>query len=145
MANPRRMEDLIDELRLCLHRVTRVAEALHADESISIGMRGVLEYLLRNSQATVPTIARSRHVSRQLIQTLVSALLDQGLVALVANPAHRRSALVSLTPDGEGLILRMRDKERAFFESLRINLSEARLTAATRTLQALRAELSGDE
>jgi len=145
MADPKALEGLIDELRLSFHRVTQVSEELHADEPISIGMRGVLEYLLRNSDATVPTIARSRHVSRQLIQTLVNALLDQGLVALVDNPAHRRSSLVSLTPDGGGLIQRMRRKERTFFESLQSSVSEARLTAATRTLRALRAELTGDE
>ena len=77
-------EGLIDELRLSFHCVTQISEELHADEPISIGMRGVLEYPLRNSDATVPTIARSRHVSRQLIQTLVNALLGQGPVCACA-------------------------------------------------------------
>lgn len=141
MSDAKALEGLIDELRLSLHRIQQVSEELHADETISIGMRGVLEYLLRNSDATVPSIARSRHVSRQLIQTLVNALLEQRLVTLVDNPAHRRSPLVSLTPDGEALIQRMRRKERKFFASLGSGVSEARLTAATRTLRALRAEL----
>lgn len=145
MIDPKALEALIDELRLGMHRITQVSEELHADEPISIGMRGVLEYLLRNSDATVPTIARSRHVSRQLIQTLVNALLEQELVTLIENPAHRRSPLVSLTREGEQLIQRMRRKERKFFESLPGDISEARITAATRTLRALRAQLTGDE
>ena len=143
--DPKALEELIDELRLSLHRVTQVGEELHADEPISLGMRGVLEYLLRNSDATVPTIARSRHVSRQLIQTLVNALLEQGLVAAVENPAHRRSALISLTSQGEALIGRMRRREREFFESMPSRVSQARVTAATRTLRAIRAELTGDD
>jgi DNA-binding MarR family transcriptional regulator len=145
MTDPKAFEGLIDELRLNFHRITQLSEELHADEPITTGMRGVLEYLLRNSDSTVPTIARSRHVTRQLIQTLVNALLAQDLVVLVENPAHRRSALVSLTSEGEALIRKMRRKERKFFESLGSSLSEARITATTRTLRALRAELTGDE
>ena len=40
-------------------------------------MRAVLEFLLRNSDSTVPTIARKRHVTRQHIQSLVNPLLEQ--------------------------------------------------------------------
>ena len=137
------LEELIDELRLSLHRITQVAEDLHRDESISIGMRGVLEYLLRNSDANVPTIARRRHVSRQLIQTLVNSLLDQNLVELVDNPAHRRSPLVSLRPSGERMLGRMRRREHSHFESIGSNVSEARITSATRTLRAIRVEFGG--
>lgn len=145
MSNHKALEGLINELRLSFHRVTQVSEELHADEPISIGMRAVLEFLLRNSEATVPAIARSRHVSRQLIQTLANSLLEQDLVALVDNPAHRRSPLVSLTSRGEAAIQRMRRKEGKFFDSLQSRVSEARLVAATRALRALRAELTGDE
>jgi DNA-binding MarR family transcriptional regulator len=138
------LEELIDELRLSLHRVTRVTEELHADEPISIGMRGVLEYLLRNAAATVPTIARSRHVSRQLIQTLVNELVEQRLVELVENPAHRRSPMVSLTPSGEAMIQRMRSKERKILKSVQSTVSEARVVSATRTLRAVRAAFKGE-
>jgi DNA-binding MarR family transcriptional regulator len=136
------MEELIDELRLGLHRVAEVSEELHAEEPVSVSMRAVLEFLLRNSDSSVPTIARSRHVSRQLIQLLVNALLEQELVELRDNPAHRRSPLIALTPAGEKLIRRMRSREARFFEAMSRNLSEARIAAATRTLRAIRAELS---
>lgn len=139
------LEELINELRLSLHRVTQIAEDLHAHEPVSIGMRGILEYLLRNSDATVPTIARRRHVSRQLIQTLVNSLLEKNLVELVDNPAHRRSSLVSLTPAGEKMLDRMRRREHAYFESIESKVSEARMTSATRTLRAIRAEWDGGD
>ncbi len=138
------LEELIDELRLSLHRVTRVSEELHADEPISIGMRAVLEYLLRNSSATVPTIARSRDVSRQLIQTLVNELVEQRMVTLVENPAHRRSPLVSLTTSGERMIQRMRRRESEFLESIQSTIPETRVVSATRTLRALRAAFKGE-
>ena len=63
MLNLTPLEELIDELRLSLHRVTRVSEELHADEPISIGMRAVLEYLL----------VRPAHwfITREPVKTLV--------------------------------------------------------------------------
>ena len=143
--DPKAFEELINELRLSLHRVTQVAEQLHAEEPISIGMRAVLEFLLNNSDSTVPAIAQSRHVSRQLIQTLVNALLEQALVTLLDNPIHRRSPLVSLTRDGEKMVQRMRRREHRYFESLPSSVSNARITAATNTLRAIRGELTGAE
>jgi DNA-binding MarR family transcriptional regulator len=145
VSDPKAFEELINELRLSLHRVTQVAEQLHAEEPISIGMRAVLEFLQKNSDSTVPAIAQSRHVSRQLIQTLVNALLEQELVALVDNPIHRRSPLVSLTREGEKMLQRMRRREHRYFEALPSSVSSARIIAATKTLRAIRGELAGDE
>jgi DNA-binding MarR family transcriptional regulator len=107
-------------------------------------MRAVLEFLQRGGAASVPHIARSRHVSRQHIQSLVNPLADEGLVELRANPAHRRSPLFGLTPLGERLIRRLRQRERRAFGSMDIDVSERQLEAATRTLRALRLSL-GEE
>ena len=145
MADPKALEELINELRLSLHRITQVSEALHADEPISLGLRAVLEFLLHNGDSAVPTIARSRYVSRQLIQTLVNGLLEQELVELIDNPTHRRSQLIALTRRGDAMIRRMRRKEHELFASLRSEVSEARISAATRTLRAIRSELQGGE
>ncbi len=139
------MEDLVNELRLSMHRFVQVAENLHAEEPITIGMRAVLEFLLRNSAATVPEMARSRHVTRQLIQTQVNPLLDQGLVALRDNPAHRRSPHVVLTRSGERMIQRMRRREAGMYESMSDVVSEAQIETATRTLRAIRCALPEDE
>jgi len=139
------MEELIDELRLSLHCVTQASEELHAGEPVTVGMRAVLEFLLLHSDSSVPAIARSRHVTRQLIQMLVNSLLEQRLVQLRENPAHRRSPLVALTPEGEKLILRMRKREERFFDAMSREVSESRIHSAVRTLRAIRLELSEEE
>jgi DNA-binding MarR family transcriptional regulator len=46
-------------------------------------------------------------VSRQHIQNIVNGLREDGLVELIDNPAHKRSRLVTLTPEGEKLVEKM--------------------------------------
>jgi DNA-binding MarR family transcriptional regulator len=135
------IETLFDEVRLGMHRIVQVSEALHADGPISLGMRGVLEFLWKNGEATVPQIARSRHVTRQHIQSLVNELLTLRLVGLGDNPAHRRSALVGLTREGERAFRRMRDAERRALGGLKMDANQADLDAAARTLRAVRSAL----
>ncbi len=142
MKKSEALDALFNEIRLSMHRLVQVTESLHADEPITLGMRAVLEFLLRNGEATVPHIARSRHVSRQHIQSLVNPLLDEGLVALRDNPAHRRSALVALTASGDRLIRRLRRKEGRAFARMGIDVSATRIEAATSTLSLLRHALS---
>lgn len=110
---------LLDEVRLLMHRVVQYVDDLHADLAISTSERAVLEYLHRHGAATVPDIARARGVSRQHIQTIVNALLDQKRVEARRNPAHRRSPLIVPTDDGRRLIEAMLDREqRAMTERL---------------------------
>src|SRR5512138_3252979 len=98
------LDELLDEVRLLWHVTVRTAERLHEAEPVTVGMRAVLEFLARNGPTAVPEIARSREVTRQHIQALVNGLLELRLVALDENPAHRRSALVRLTPEGQKTI-----------------------------------------
>ncbi len=136
------LEMLFDEVRRGMHRLVQVTEAIHGGGDTTLGMRAILEYLHRNGDVTVPQIARDRHVTRQHIQMLVNALLDRELVRLVDNPAHRRSALVSLTSAGRKQIRSMRAKERRAFEAMGIEVSERQLREATRTLRIVRESLS---
>lgn len=138
-----RIEDLLDEVRLLWHVAIQAGEGLHARESITLGMRAILEFLLVNGAATVPGIARRRHVTRQHVQGLVNALLDLGLVTLGDNPAHRRSALVQLTAEGRRTIDRMRRRERQFFRQAHPGVAAGELERAVETLRAVRAALAG--
>jgi DNA-binding MarR family transcriptional regulator len=135
------IESLLDEVRLLWHVAVDAAERLHADEPVTVGMRGVMEFVQVHGPATVPQVARSRHVTRQHIQTLVNGLVTLRLVALEENPAHRRSALVALTPEGRSAIERMRRRERAFLQRLDLRRSAAELGRAAETLRAVREAL----
>lgn len=107
-----------------------------------MGMRAVLEFLLRNGDTTVPDMARSRGVSRQQIQSLVNPLLEQGLVRTVANPAHRRSALIQLTGRGSQTIRRMRRREAQAFFRGDTDLDAAELERTAASLRAIRRSLA---
>jgi DNA-binding MarR family transcriptional regulator len=106
-------------------------------------MRGVMEFLASHGPVTVPHVARSRYVTRQHIQTLVNALLRLHLVSIEANPAHRRSALVHLTAEGQKTIERMRRRERKHLERIDPGRSAAEVRRSAETLKAVREALRG--
>jgi DNA-binding MarR family transcriptional regulator len=134
------MEDLLNEVRMLWHLLLAVGQELHAEESITLGMRAVLEQLAWEGPATVPAIARARYVTRQHIQVLVNGLLDQELVELQDNPAHKRSPLVCLTREGERTIKRMKGRERPVLAK-NYGVSGADLERAAEVLRAVRGGL----
>ena len=137
------IDELLDQVRLLWHVMVQGAERLHEGEPITLGMRAVLELLARTGPAAVPEIARSREVTRQHIQAIVHDLLELRLVSLDDNPAHRRSALVRLTPDGRKAIDRMKRRERQFFDRLELDARPDDLRRAAATLSAVRKALGG--
>jgi DNA-binding MarR family transcriptional regulator len=134
------VEELVDETRLLWHVLTRVAETLHQEEDVTLGMRGVLEHLAEAGPAPVPGIARAREVSRQHIQGLVNGLLARGLVTLAPNPAHQRSPLVTLSSEGRKRIGRMRRRERRLYAGLDLG-DAASVAEAAGTLRRVRRAL----
>ena len=139
MANE--IETLLDEVRLLYHRIVQVAEDLHRDEPVTLGMRAVMEFLLRHGPTTVPDIARSRFVTRQHIQTLVNALRTSDFVAFEDNPSHKRSSLVSLTSKGARLIRSMRRREEQLYKNTNLSVTHPQLAQAVGVLKQLRGAL----
>ena len=68
-------------------------------------MRAVLERLADGPQ-TVPQVARSLWLPRQVVQRLADAAAELGYLRFVPNPAHRRSKLAELTGTGRSRHLR---------------------------------------
>ena len=137
------LDELFDQVRLLWHVLVQTTERLHEDEPVTLGMRAVLEFLARQGPTAVPEIARSRQVTRQHIQALVNDLLELRLVSLDDNPAHRRSALVRLTAEGQRAIDRMKRRERQFLERLELEARPDDLRRAATTLSAVRKALGG--
>lgn len=131
------LEAVFDEVRRTFHRLVQASEQLHKKEDVTLGMRGVLEFLDREGDHTVPQIARSRHVSRQHIQGLVNPLLDLGLVQTKENVHHKSSPLITLTEKGCLTFNHMRSKERRLLKSLDWNISQKDLRTTAEVLRKI--------
>lgn len=102
---------LIREIRTCFNLLKSLAEVLSSDLGINPSMRAVLEGLNHRDGRTVPDLARERGVSRQHIQTVVNALLEDELVRVEENPEHKRSVLYFLTPRGTDAFAEIQKRE----------------------------------
>jgi DNA-binding MarR family transcriptional regulator len=140
--NPETFAAVSDEVRLVYHQLTRAAESLHVDESVTVAQRAVLEFVERKDSTTVPGIARARGVSRQHIQVHVNELETAGLVDLLPNPAHRRSQLVALTHEGAQTIAGIRKREAAAARTLDVDLSASDVADLVDRLRQLRIALT---
>lgn len=116
--------------RRVLRRVERDQPAM----GMSVGVRAVLDELLRAGSLTVPEIARRQDLSRQFVQRMVNDALAASWVALQPNPAHRRSSLVHLTPDGEAAIERVVQREHDLMSRVGGEVTPAEIDATLRVL-----------
>jgi DNA-binding MarR family transcriptional regulator len=95
-----------DTYRLLVADVYELAGALrrHGDELASaIGQTQARWQVLSVVSAgdwTVPDAARRLGVTRQAVQRIADLLVDDGLATYDANPGHKRSPFLRLTPDG---------------------------------------------
>lgn len=138
------LDALIGETTALFHRLKVVADEIHQRGRISAGRRGILWSLARGGPQTVPQLARARPVSRQLVQTLVNGLLDEGYVDLRENPAHRRSHLVALSTAGRRAVEQMDRREQSLLRGARLGASKPALRSAARTLRAVREFFESD-
>ncbi len=95
----------------------------------------ILEHL---GPQTVPQMARSRKLSRQAIQTTVNLLHKDGYVDFVENPAHKKSALVYLTPKGSSLSDEMNRRERKLISKIELDISSGEMLKAAKVIQSLK-------
>ncbi len=136
---------LFDETVSLFHRLTVVAEKIHGQGALSAALRGILRGLRRHGAQTVPHMARMRPVSRQNVQALVNRLREAGLAEFVENPAHKRSQLVRLTPEGVRKTDEMAHRERRLLSGLATGLSIHEIARAGETLGEVRAALENTQ
>jgi DNA-binding MarR family transcriptional regulator len=118
-----------------LHRyVAKTVEDHLEGTGVTVGMRAVLERLHEGGPQSVPQISRSLLLNRQFIQRLVNASLEAELVKGVPNPAHRRSALLELTPKGQATFKRIKDQEEKLLRELAAELHSKDIEAALRVM-----------
>jgi hypothetical protein len=86
---------------------------------------------------TVPDIARERSTSRQNIQILVDKLEAGGRVESMANPAHKRSALVRLTSEGTQWLVANEPGYRHFLSEIGAELSQSEIQSGLSVLRRI--------
>jgi DNA-binding MarR family transcriptional regulator len=122
-------------------KVLRVVERDEPVMGMSVGVRAVLDQLRRFGELTVPDIARPQDLSRQFVQRMVNDALARSWVELVDNPAHKRSSLVRLTPDGGAAIGAVVDREHRMMAAVGGDLTGPEVDATLRVLGEMLAAL----
>ncbi len=135
-----RAVDLYKVLRLVrpLHQYSAkaVSDALEK-HAVSMPMRAVLERLTDAGPLTVPQIARSLWLPRQVVQRLADEAAGLGLLTWSDNPAHRRSRLAALTPDGVATFTALHERELLDLEPIAKNLDPGDIAACLRVMSEL--------
>ncbi len=93
----------------------------------------------------VAAIARDMGVSRQNVQRIVNDLLAQGLVALTANPLHKRAHFVVMTNNGRDAYERAIVVQRPWVTTLARGLDEVQIDGALSLLGILLDRLAADD
>jgi DNA-binding MarR family transcriptional regulator len=141
--------EIIQQIRPLFRALAKTVENKLEGSGITVGMRAVLEQLHDHGPQTVPQIGRSLSIGRQFIQRLVNSLSTIGLVKIVSNPAHLRSSLIELTPEGEMTIKRIRAREQALLRQMARHLDRGDIEACLRVLAFITTEFReiarGDE
>lgn len=142
---PRDAEGPVDALlaeTMALSRGMRaISERVHGQGGLSAGRRELLRELERQGPQTVPQMARSRSVTRQHIQALVSPLAEAGYLEFVDNPAHKRSPLVRVTQRGKGFVEAVNRREARLRARLQKAVGDSDLRHTAAVLRAVREAL----
>ncbi|KZB79846.1 MarR family winged helix-turn-helix transcriptional regulator [Amycolatopsis regifaucium] len=107
------MTDLVRDYRLLIADVyelaglsRRISEREAAEQGTTVARWHVLS-VVSEEPAAVPAIARRLGQVRQAVQRVVDDLTEAGQLRAEPNPAHRRSPLYAITPEGSRLLDRL--------------------------------------
>lgn len=133
------LNSLVNETVLLFHRLRIVADQIHHRGETTGALRSILRSLDKLGEQTVPQMARARAVSRQHVQALVNQLVEERLVELISNPAHKRSPLARLTPLGKKTVDAMNHNEAGLLSKAGLSVSDQDLLQTAETLRTVRA------
>jgi len=135
------IEELIVEIVATFFLLRAEGMRIGVVSSSGEGYWSVLRLLKLNGAQTVPQIARYRYVPRQSVQKLANEMLEDGVIELVNNPAHKRSKLLRLTPKGEALFAQLSDRIAVLTEVLAEQEDAAQLQNAVVVVKHLHEQL----
>jgi DNA-binding MarR family transcriptional regulator len=141
----RRLTEVFAVLGPLYRRVSRVVEDAERIEGVSIGVRAVLELLQAEGPQPVPSIAATLVLSRQFVQRNVDAAAARGWVRTAPNPAHRRSVLIELTPEGARTIAAVTARELGVLRTVGGDITADDIEACLHVLRSLHTTVAGQE
>ena len=97
--------------------------------------------LARSGPQTVSQMARRRSQSRQRFQPLVDALMTDGLLQAMPNPAHKQSPLIVLTARGRKMVDRIHRIEGMWRSRLKLTQPARQIAQSVEVVRAVRLEL----
>jgi DNA-binding MarR family transcriptional regulator len=128
--------DLVQQIMACSHKLVAVGRGLGAVTARS-GAWGLMRSLWQNGPSAIPELARARPVSRQHIRLLSQSLVQRGWIEQTPNPAHRRSFLLQLTPNGERALVAMDRRIEGFINAWLVDVPADNIRVTLETLEAL--------
>ena len=130
-------DEVVTEVRRLFFALRGVTDALLADLDCTAPERSLLLELAKGGPQTVPTLARTRAISRQAMQKVVDRLLAREWLDVAPNPAHERSSLLVLSPAGERVFAEIRRREAALVRARPLPVSSSELRRVTGVLRQL--------
>jgi DNA-binding MarR family transcriptional regulator len=114
--------------------VTRTARRLRqeAGTELSPTQTAALSTIDRQGPLTPSELATQERVQRPTATRVVARLESDGLVERAADPADGRSFLVSVTPEGRGLLRKLRTRKNAYLARRLRDLDEDELAVLAR-------------
>ncbi|MBL9046991.1 MAG: MarR family transcriptional regulator [Tabrizicola sp.] len=134
--------ELILDIRATFRALRAASDAMNEARGVTAARRAVMEFLAGHGPATVPQIAEAKSVTRQHIQTSADELVAQGLAAWSDNPAHRRSRLLGLSPQGARVFDEIRSEESATLDQVSAGMDPTLIEAGRKALQDLQRGLA---
>jgi DNA-binding MarR family transcriptional regulator len=117
-------QELATRLR---HAIARSARRLRqeAGTGLSPSLTAALATVDRHGPLTPSELAARERVQRPTVTRIVYRLEEEGLVTRAADPADRRSALITVSPAGRALLEAARTRKDAFLSERLEALSPA--------------------
>lgn len=135
------LQELLDEILTVASVLKKSISVSDRSVGISFAARALLHRLGQQPGMTVPQLARQRGTSRQNMQALADRLSAAGQVQFVANPDHRRSERLLLTPAGKRSLHTTNRRQAILLKRVSSHVTEKELKSCLAVLRRLETHL----
>jgi DNA-binding MarR family transcriptional regulator len=136
--------DVASRLRLVVARTARRLRQ-EAGQDLSPSLTSALASIDRHGPLTPSELAALERVQRPTATRVLARLGELGLVERAADPADRRSALISASPEGRALLRRLRTRKNQYLARRLATLTPDEVATLDRAADILERALDAEE